>query len=65
MKALRIVSRVVTTLYILSFLFLVLAAGAWRELVGVATYAFLAMMVVSVLMIAIERRGVGSRSDEA
>jgi hypothetical protein len=65
MKALRIVSRVVTTLYILSFLFLVLAAAAWRELVGVATYTFLAMMVVSVLMIAIERRGVGSRSDEA
>lgn len=41
MRALRVVSRVVTSLYILSFVSLVLTAGAWREMAGIATYAFL------------------------
>src|SRR5215510_6692727 len=63
MNALRIVSRVVTGLYILSLVCLVLAAAAWREKVSVATYAFLIMLAVGVLMSVIEwryRRSVGN-----
>jgi len=63
MNALRIVSRVVTGLYILSLVCLVLAAAAWREMVSVATYAFLIMLAVGVLMSVIEwryRRSVGN-----
>jgi heme/copper-type cytochrome/quinol oxidase subunit 2 len=56
MNALLIVSRVVTGLYILSLVCLVLAAAAWREMVGVATYAFLIMLAVGVLMSVIEWR---------
>lgn len=60
MRALRVVSRVVTSLYILSFVSLVLTAGAWREMAGIATYAFLVLLVVGVLMSAIEWRWGGA-----
>jgi len=56
MKALRIVSRIVTGLYILSLVCLVLAAAAWQEMLSVATYAFLIMLAVGVLMSVIEWR---------
>jgi len=56
MNALLIVSRVVTGLYILSLVCLVLAAAAWQEMVSVATYAFLIMLAVGVLMSVIEWR---------
>jgi hypothetical protein len=54
MKALRIVSRIVTGLYILSAVCLVLAAAAWREMLGIATYAFIMVGLVNALMVAIE-----------
>ena len=47
MKALRIVSRIVTGLYILSLVCLVLAAAVWREMAGVAAYAFFIMGAVA------------------
>ena len=55
-QLLRVVSRVVTGLYILSFLCLLLTAYAWRGLVGIATYAFVIMCLVGALMSAIEWR---------
>jgi hypothetical protein len=56
MRALRVVSRIVTSLYILTFLWLLLAAYAWREMVGVATNAFLVMLAVGAGMSVIEWR---------
>ena len=56
MRVLRVISRVVTGLFILSFVSLVLTAGAWREMAGIATYAFLVLLAVGVLMSAIEWR---------
>ena len=56
MKALRVVSRIVTGLYILSLACLVLAAAAWREMAGVATYAFFIMAAVAGLMTLVEWR---------
>jgi hypothetical protein len=64
MKALRIVSRIVTGLYILSLICLVLAAAAWREMAGVASYAFFIMAAVGGLMTVIEWRYRNSRRDE-
>src|SRR5262245_18879410 len=61
---LRVVSRLVTGFYILSFLCLLLTAYAWREMVGIATYAFVIMCLVGALMSAIEwrcRRSEGER----
>jgi len=58
------VSRLVTGFYILSFLCLLLTAYAWREMVGIATYAFVIMCLVGALMSAIEwrcRRSEGER----
>ena len=56
MKALRIVSRIVTGLYILSLVCLVLAAAVWREMAVVAAYAFFIMGAVGGLMCVIEWR---------
>ena len=56
MRALRVVSRIVTGLYIVSFVCLLLTAYAWPEMAGVATYAFLVMLAVGALMSAIEWR---------
>jgi hypothetical protein len=55
-QSVRVVSRLVTGLYVLSFLSLLLTAYAWREMVGVATYAFVIMCLVGALMSAIEWR---------
>ena len=55
-QPLRVVSRLVTGLYILSFLCLLLTAYAWQEMVGIATYAFVIMCLVGALMSAIEWR---------
>ena len=52
----RVVSRLVTGLYVLSFLCLLLTANAWQEMVGIATYAFVIMCLVGALMSAIEWR---------
>jgi len=54
MRALRIVSRIVTGLYILALACLVLAAAAWQEMAGIATYAFFIMAAVGGLMSVIE-----------
>jgi hypothetical protein len=50
MRTVRVASRIVTGLYILSLVCLLLAAAAWREMVGVATYAFFIMATVGGLM---------------
>jgi len=63
-QLLRVVSRVVTGLYILSFLCLLLTAYAWREMVGIATSAFVVMCLVGALMSAIEWRCHRYRKDE-
>jgi hypothetical protein len=63
-KALRVVSRIVTGLYILSLICLVLAAAAWREMAGVASYAFFIMAAVGGLMTVIEWCYRNSRRDE-
>ena len=55
-QSLRVFSRLVTGLYVLSFLCLLLTAYAWREMVGIATYAFVIMCLVGALMSAIEWR---------
>jgi len=55
-QLLRIVSRLVTGLYILSFFCLLLTAYAWREMAGIATIGFVIMVVVGALMSAIEWR---------
>ncbi len=65
MRALRVVSRVVTGLYILAFVCLVLTAGAWREMAGFATYAFLVLLAVGVLMSAIEWRWGRGEGDQS
>jgi hypothetical protein len=63
MKALRLVARFVTGLYILSFVGLVLGAGAWRETAAeFMTDAFLVMLAVGIVVSAIElgcRRSAG------
>lgn len=64
MRALRVVSKIITGLYILSFVCLLLTAYAWREMAGIATYAFLVMLAVGVLMSAIEWRCRSARRDE-
>jgi len=64
MKALRIVSRIVTGLYILSLVCLVLAAAAWREMAGVASLAFCIMAAVGGLMTVIEWRYRSAGRDE-
>jgi hypothetical protein len=64
MRALRVVSRIVTSLYILSFVCLLLTAYAWREMTGIATYAWLVMLAVGVLMSAIELRCRSAGRDE-
>jgi hypothetical protein len=64
MRALRVVSRIVTGLYILSFVCLLLTAYAWREMAGIASYAFIVMVAVGALMSAIEWRYRSARSDE-
>jgi len=56
MRALRVASKIVTGLYILSLVCLVLAAAAWREMAGVAAYAFFIMAAVGGLMCVIEWR---------
>ena len=58
-QLLRVVSRVVTGPYILSFLCLLLTAHAWRELVGIATDAFVIMCLVGALMSTIAWRCAG------
>ena len=56
MRALRVVSRIVTGVYFLSFVCLLLTTHALREMAGIASYAFLVMLAVSVLMSAIKWR---------
>ena len=56
MRALRIISRIVTGLYMVSFVCLLLTAYAWPEMAGVATYVFLVVLAVGALMSAIEWR---------
>ena len=56
MTALRVVSRIVTGLYFLSFVCLLLTTHALREMAGIASYGFLVMLAVSVLMSAIKWR---------
>jgi hypothetical protein len=64
MKALRVASRIVTGLYMLSVVCLVLAAGFWRDMAGIATYAFLIMLAIGGLMSVIEWRYRNSGRDE-
>jgi hypothetical protein len=59
MRALCAVSRVVTGLYILSLVCLVLTAGAWREMDGIATYP------VDLLTSAIEWRWGSGEGDQS
>ena len=54
MRALRLASRIVTGLYILSVVCLVLAAAVWREMAGVAAYAFFIMGAAAGMMSVIE-----------
>jgi len=56
MRGLRVVSRIVTGLYFLSFVCLLLTTHAWREMAGIASYGFLVMLAASVLMSAIKWR---------
>ena len=64
MKALRVAPRVVTGLYILSLVCLVLTAGFWREMAGVAAYAFFIMAAVAGLMCVVEWRWRSARRDD-
>jgi hypothetical protein len=66
-KARRIVSRIVTDLYMLTFVCLVMAAGVWgdRGIADVATYAFLILPAVGILLSAIEWRWHSARRNEA
>jgi len=64
MKALRVASRVVTGLYILSLVCLLLTAAFWREMAGVAAYAFFIMAAVAGLMSLIEWRCRSDRRDD-
>jgi hypothetical protein len=64
MRVFRVVSRVVTGLYILSFVCLVLIVGAWRKMAGIATYGFLVMLAVGDLMSVIEWRWSSSGGDQ-
>jgi hypothetical protein len=64
MRVFRVVSRVVTGLYILSFVCLVLTVGAWRKMAGIATYGFLVMLAVGDLMSVIEWRWSSSGGDQ-
>jgi len=64
MRALRVASRIVTGLYILSFVCLLKTAYAWQEMAGIATYAFIVMVAVGALMSAVEWRCRSAGRDE-